>query len=198
MLVDLLLLLTLVHFCPSLLTGVLQLGTSAVQAVQAQIAHPTSSPEEGSVLVAGKPSLSPAFLNAVLASAQSPAAGTGEQLYDLSTKARIDDAIALGFFKVESQYGTTGIARYTHSLGNIRCSSGYRCLSGYRAYSSYAAGYADWYQLIRALYVNTWHLTSVQQIVPKYDPASDGNDPAAYIQTVQANVRQWRAGEVQA
>src|SRR5689334_14555272 len=73
--------------------------------------------------ITGRPTLSPEFLNQVLQEAHSPAQGTGQALYALSVQYGIDDAYALAFFKHESQYGTTGVARSTRSLGNIRCSA---------------------------------------------------------------------------
>src|SRR6266550_1008754 len=89
-----------------------------------------------------------AFVDKILSAANSKAAGTGQALYNLSVKYGIDDAYALAFFEHESVYGTTGVARATLSLGNIRCSEGYQCVEGYRAYSSWVAGYEDWYRLI--------------------------------------------------
>lgn len=157
---------------------------------------PSAHPANGTVT--GAPSLPPAFLNQVLKQAKSPAQGTGQALYELSKQYQIDDAYALAFFKAESQYGTTGVARVTRSLGNIRCAGYAHCISGYRAYTSWQQGYQDWYQLIRNLYVNTWHLVTVSQIIPVYAPASDGNDPNAYITLVKQMVAEWWKGEVQA
>lgn len=144
----------------------------------------------------GKPSLNASFVNRVLAQAHSPAAGTGQTLYALSVTSGIDDAYALAFFQHESNFGTTGIARVTHSLGNIRCSPGYVCQNGYRSYATWQAGYADWYTLIRTLYIEQWHLSTVAQIVPVYAPASDGNDVTAYITAIEHDVTTWRAGNV--
>ncbi|HEX6484904.1 MAG TPA: glucosaminidase domain-containing protein [Ktedonobacteraceae bacterium] len=146
--------------------------------------------------VRGIPTLSANFVNRVLVAAHSPAQGTGPALYDLSQHYGIDDAYALAFFEHESQFGTTGMAQRTHSLGNIRCSTGYQCTSGYRAYSSWVAGYADWYQLIHSLYINTWHLTTVEQIIPVYAPAGDGNDVPGYIAAIEQAVAHWHHGEV--
>ncbi len=145
--------------------------------------------------VEGKPTLSAAFVDKVLAAAGSKAAGTGQALYDLSVKYGIDDAYALAFFQHESTFGTGGVARATLSLGNIRCSDGYTCIEGYRAYSSWIAGYEDWYRLIRTLYISQWHLSTVEQIVPKYAPASE-NDVAGYIAAVEKAVQSWRAGNL--
>jgi hypothetical protein len=148
--------------------------------------------------VLGQPSLSPQFIDAILQQAHSPAQGTGQSLYNLSKHYGIDDAYALAFFKHESRYGTTGIARLTLSLGNIRCSAGYQCIQGYRAYPNWQAGYADWYRLIATTYIAEWHLTTVEQIIPVYAPASDGNDVAGYIAAVKQAVMTWREGQAQA
>ncbi len=174
-----------------------QIGPDASSPAQAQAAL-VSHDHSTNGTVTGSPSLSPAFLNQVLRQAHSPAQGSGQALYDLSQHYQIDDAYALAFFKVESQYGTTGIARATRSLGNIRCSGYAHCFDGYRAYSSWEQGAQAWYQLIRNLYVNTWHLTTIAQIIPVYAPASDGNNPAAYLALVEQMTGRWWKGEVQA
>ncbi len=145
--------------------------------------------------IEGKPTLSAAFVDKVLAAAGSKAAGTGQALHDLSVKYGIDDAYALAFFEHESTFGTGGVARATLSLGNIRCSEGYQCIEGYRAYGSWIAGYEDWYRLIRNLYIGEWRLTTVEQIVPKYAPGSE-NDVAGYIAAVLKDVSTWRAGNL--
>jgi len=148
--------------------------------------------------VVGQPTLSAAFVNQVLAQAHSPAQGTGQVLYALSKQYGIDDAYALAFFQHESLFGTTGVARVTRSLGNIRCTPGYRCLYGFRAYSSWQAGYQDWYALIKNLYIDQWHRRTVSAIIPVYAPESDGNDVPAYITAVEQAVTMWRRGEVSA
>ena len=61
---------------------------------------------------------------------------------------------------------------------------------------SWEDGFAHWYELIRNLYVDEWHLVTVDQIIPVYAPASDGNDVAGYIQAVKQAVDTWRSGEV--
>src|SRR5450755_4465243 len=91
-------------------------------------------PAESSFAILGKPSVSAAFINQVLAQAHSPAAGTGQRLYELSLTSGIDDVYPLAFFHHESAFGTTGIAQVTRTLGNIRCSPGYTCLQGFRTY----------------------------------------------------------------
>ncbi len=156
----------------------------------------SASRQSSSTDVEGKPTLSAAFIDKVLAAFHSRAAGTGEALYSLGVQYGIDPAYALAFFMHESTFGTTGVARATLSLGNIRCTPGYQCIEGYRAYASYQNGYLDWYRLIRNLYITQWHLTTVQAIIPVYAPSSDHNDVASYIAAIERAVRTWRAGEV--
>src|SRR5207248_996056 len=91
--------------------------------------------------------------------------GTGQALYDLSLRYGIADEYALAFFLHESSFGTTGVARVTRSLGNIRCSDGYRCIDGYRAYLTWEAGYEDWYKLIKDGYLIVQVLRSVEGVV---------------------------------
>jgi len=151
--------------------------------------------------VLGRPSLSASFVNRVLSAYHSPAVGTGQALYDLSQRYGIDDVYALAFFMHESTFGTTGVARATLSLGNIRCTSGYQCIEGYRAYATWQAGYLDWYQLIKDGYVggqvsSRCPCVTVEQIIPVYAPVADGNNEQAYIAAVLSAVAAWRAGRV--
>ncbi len=140
--------------------------------------------------VLGAPSLSPDYINNVLCSASSPACGTGPDLYTYGKQYGIDPAWALAWFQHESDYGTEGIARETHSLGNIRCSAGYSCIGGFRAYTSWQDGYADWYKLI-AWYVNNLHKSSVHDILYTYAPPSE-NSTDTYIDAVCSAVNAWR------
>jgi hypothetical protein len=148
-------------------------------------------------LVARPPSLSAAFVNRVLAAEHSPAAGTGEAFYQFSVQYQIDDAFTLAVFGHESAFGKTGIANLTHAIGNIRCSARYPCLYGFRWYPSWTDGLRDYYRLLRTLYVNQWHLLTVEQIIPVASPVSDGNDPPGYMHDVQATMSAWRKEEAQ-
>lgn len=148
-------------------------------------------------LVVRPPSLSAIFVNRVLAAAHSPATGSGEAFYQFSVQYQIDDAFTLAVFEHESTFGKTGVASLTHSIGNIRCSTGYRCLDGFRWYPTWTDGLRDFYQLLRNLYVNQWHLLTVEQIIPITAPASDGNDPPGYIHDVQTSMNTWRKEAVQ-
>ena len=82
--------------------------------------------------VIGGPSLSASFIDRVLAMYGSPAVGLGAALVADSQRFHIDDVFALAFFLHESSFGTTGVARFTRSLGNIICSGYPTCFQGFR------------------------------------------------------------------
>ena len=147
--------------------------------------------------VKGVPTIDADFINQVLDASGSPARGKGQALYNLGVKYGIDPVYALAFFMHESSFGTTGVARVTLSLGNIRATPGYESYDGYRKYKSWEEGFEDWYKLIKVQYIEKWNLSTIDQIVPVYAPSSDHNDVDAYIQSVKQAVDTWRSGEVQ-
>lgn len=142
--------------------------------------------------VLSKPTVNATLINRVLLAYSSPAAGKGQALYDDGVKYGIDPVFALAFFLHESTFGTAGVARVTHSLGNIRCTPAYpSCFHGYRMYTNWEDAFLDWYNLIRDVYVASG-LTTVEQIVPVYAPASE-NNVHAYIVAVEQVVDILRA-----
>jgi hypothetical protein len=142
----------------------------------------------------GAPSVSAAFMNQVLTAYHSPAVGLGDRLYADGLRTGIDPVYALAFFFEESDFGTQGVARVTHSLGNIACSAGYVCVQGFRSYASWQAGADDWFHLLLTVYLPAGCRT-LATVVPKYAPPS-ANNTARYIATVKAAVSAWRAGRV--
>jgi hypothetical protein len=152
----------------------------------------------GPYSVLGKPTISADFINRVLTSYNSPAAGKGRAMYDLGVKYGIDPVYALAFFQHESTFGTRGEARTTLSLGNLRCIPDRPCIDqdrgGYAKMYSWEDGFEKWYELIRNLYVAQWGRSTVDQIIPKYAPNADNNNEQAYIRSVKHAVDTWRAG----
>ncbi len=150
--------------------------------------------------ILGKPTLSAAFIDRVLSAARSPAAGTGQDFYQLSLHYGIDDVWPLAFFHHESDYGRTGEARVTSSIGNSRCIATRPCIDqnrgGYAQMWSWVDGIVQWYQLISQLYIKQWGRSTVERIIPKYAPSSDGNDEQAYINSLVSDVAAYRAGKV--
>jgi hypothetical protein len=166
-----------------------------VISTQAHAATPLLQ-QTSSYSVLGPPTVSVPLINQVLASYHSPAAGKGQALFDDGVKYGVDPVFALAFFMHESSFGTTGVAQFTLSLGNLRCISAYSCYNGYSSFPTWEAGFDAWYSLIRDVYVDAWHLSTVEQIIPTYAPASDHNDVAGYISAVESAVDSWRTGQI--
>jgi len=160
--------------------------------------------DDPSFMVAGAPTISADFIDRVLSAYGSPAAGSGQALYDLGVQSGIDPVYALAFFMHEDSFGETGIGAANHSLGNIRCSAGYSCQSGFRSYATWQDGYQDWYSLILNGYVRGQVTDSivghpcvtVDEIVPVYAPSSDHNDVAGYRAAIKHAVNTWRSGKL--
>ncbi|HCI81622.1 MAG TPA: hypothetical protein DHW02_18250 [Ktedonobacter sp.] len=161
----------------------------------------------GPYSVLSKPTITADFINQVLSAYGSPAAGKGQQLYDLGVQYGIDPAFALAFFQHESTFGKFGEANTTRSLGNLRCipnaacinSSGQTCAPGdscYASFPTWEAGFEAWYKLIRNLYVAGWGLSTIPQIIPKYAPSADNNNEAAYIASVEHSIDVWHSGQI--
>lgn len=149
--------------------------------------------------VLGAPTITVPQIEAVLAEYNSPAAGHGQEIYDLGIKYGINPAICLAFFIHESGAGSNlawagrkDDGSYTHNIGNIICTDGWRCYGRFRDYDSWSQGIDDWYKLISDLYIRDWQRSTVDEIIPKYAPAADNNDEAAYIQAVKSLVQQWQ------
>lgn len=145
--------------------------------------------------VQGPPTVTASFIDRVLARAGSPAQGIGTVMYQEGVKYGIDPVYILAFFHHESSFGLAGVARSTHSIGNIRCTQGYTCdpTGGYRSYPSYAVAVDDWYTLLTYGYI-AHGLNTVETIIPVYAPNADHNNEAAYIASVNADVAMWRQG----
>jgi Mannosyl-glycoprotein endo-beta-N-acetylglucosaminidase len=157
---------------------------------------PVINPQSGPYGVLGKPSLNVAFINQVLSTYNSPAAGKGQALYDLGVQYGIDPAFALAFFMHESTFGTKGEATKSLSLGNIRCIPNFRCEDNFAQFDTWEDGFKAWYELIRNLYVAQWGLTTVDLIIPRYAPPSDNNNDDAYINSLKHALDTWHAGQI--
>jgi len=142
--------------------------------------------------LAGAPSLDAPLVDGILAAYGSPLHGHGAGIVALSRRYRIDDAVALGFFVMESRAGTQGEAISTHSFGNLRPMPNAPAADGYRAYGSWLESAGEWFRVLRSLYLNELKLTSVETVVPVYAPASDSNDPPTMIAGIRQLVRCWR------
>ncbi len=157
----------------------------------------------GSSSVLGSPTVTAAFIDQVLAANHSPAQGTGAAFYNYGVQYGIDPVFALAFFKHESSFGTTGVARTTLSISNTVCTGStpaneryYSNSHCFHKYTNWTESIADWYRMIRETYVGQWNKSTIEQIIPTYAPSSDGNNVAEYISEVQKSVASWRSGKV--
>jgi hypothetical protein len=80
----------------------------------------------------------------------------------------------------------------TKSFGNLRPMAGAAALDGYRLYHTWLEGAAEWFRVLRTLYLDTLKLRTVDAIVPVYAPATDNNDPPTMIAGIYQLVRCWR------
>jgi hypothetical protein len=163
------------------------------QPVRSQELPPVSRMPVSGTSVVGGPSLSVAFINQALSAAGSPAAGTGQALYDLGAQFGIDDAYALAVFEKESSFGRYGAAFENHALGNIVCAGYPTCNGRFRCYPSWEASYQDFYQLISREYVARG-LSTVETITPVYAPSSE-NNTGLYIQQVRQSMLTFRQAQ---
>jgi hypothetical protein len=158
--------------------------------------------DQAGLAVVGPPTITVEQIEHVLASYNSPAVGHGQEIYDLGLKYGINPAISLAFFIHESGAGSNPAwagwkadGTTTNNIGNIICTPDHQsCHGRFRDYATWGEGIEDWYRLIKDLYVGEWGRTTVEQIIPKYAPASDNNDETAYINSVRQMVESWRAG----
>jgi hypothetical protein len=180
--------------------SVFRLGLSFVEPVQSshqfaqsKVLPPVNRMSASSTSVVSGPSLSADLVNQVLASAGSPAAGTGQGLYDLSVQSGIDDAYALAVFEKESSFGRYGAGFEDHALGNIVCAGYPTCNGRFRWYPSWFVGYGDFYQLIKREYVSRGFST-VETITPVYAPSSE-NDTGLYVQQIRQSMLAFRQAQ---
>ncbi len=146
--------------------------------------------------------IQPDQIDAILLAYHSPTAGKGQSLYDLGQKYHISSDAALAFFGHESSFGTSGEARTSKSLGNVRClGADYAdlqswCQDGYAWFKSWEQGFEAFYRLLRRLYVDGWNLTTLPAIIHRYAPSADNNDESAYVNELTLFLNAWYQGKV--
>jgi hypothetical protein len=157
--------------------------------------------------ILGKPTMSVARINQILAAYHSPLVGHGQEIYNTTTHYGIDPTLAMGFYLHESTMGTAGEARMTHSWGNLRCVSDAACVnqqgttcqlgqSCYAAFPDGIAGLTRWCQLMVSDVYVLDGLVIVDDIIGRYAPASDNNNEGGYIWSLKHSTDRWRAGAI--
>jgi hypothetical protein len=194
------------------LLGLMGWNALASHGVQAQRAtQPTSAATSAAtphldqnISFSSQPHLGPAFINKVLVAYHSPAAGLGQQIYNLGRQYEVNTDLVLGIFGKESLFGTTGEATSTRSPGNLRCiDPSYKqyqptCADTYAWFSSWANGFGAMIRLIKIGYVEGVVTGSpcptLALAIPHWAPVADGGNPPIYISNVLTFLRAWYAG----
>lgn len=117
------------------------------------------------------------------------------RLYGACITAGLDPAVALAFAIKEHSLRWLGVAEKTLGWGNVVCTErwtqqGGRCIGRFAAYYTYEQGLVEWLGVMQRVYRDRG-LRSISQAVPIYAPASDGNDPDAYVAQVNEWIEVW-------
>ncbi len=106
-------------------------------------------------------------------------------IFTKGTTMGIDPAFLMAVFRMESEYGTAGIAMSTHGVGNVRhtqsCAFDYKGFCGYHTWQD---SIDAWYELIAGPVYMSGGLTTVEAIIPKYAPSTE-NDVESYISFIR-------------
>jgi len=142
-------------------------------------------------------SISKETFRIVLERAKSPAYAETEEILSILERWRADRGIALAFFAHESSFGRAGVAVETKNWGNLRW--GKRMIgqtkSKFAIYANWATSVEDWCELLSVVYCQRLRICTLREILQRYAPSSDGNNPRAYADTVLRLVRMWQAME---
>jgi hypothetical protein len=155
-----------------------------------------------------KPTISCNVFERFLKENASPAAPQAGEMCAAIVVGGGDPAVALGFFEKESNLGKAGTTdagngSIERNMGNIRCNVGAvhsrakRCRATatngkFNAYDTWSEGAADWARLLQ-FYKSEWKLVKLEDVLYKYAPWADRNNPPAYVGAVKERVDKLRA-----
>jgi hypothetical protein len=90
-----------------------------------------------------------------------------------------------------------GVAARTRNWSNLR--RGKQMIGQtphpFAVYARWVDGLNDWCELLKEHYCKRRGLCRLRQILPRYAPSSDGNNPERYADFVVALVRRWQREE---
>lgn len=154
--------------------------------------------------ITGQAALSRERFGAILRAGGSPAAPESDSMYLLLRNADVRPEILLAFFWVESKFGTVGVAHdfNTKNPGNVRSPERATLArvtvqtprGTFAKYPTWADGCGDWAARLTGPKYAGAGLTTVREVLPKYAPSQDSNDPHAYAATVLALIESWMKG----
>lgn len=153
-------------------------------------------------LAVSAPRISRRLFRQALDHRRSPATGLGDELYKVCLGWSVDPAVALAMFTHESQCGTQGVAVRSLNFGNLRRGPGaLKTVEGFAQYASWVVSCNDYCRLIAGPLYYGSGLRKVSEIIRRYAPSGDRNNPAQYAAAVNHMVEVWerlsrKAGEV--
>lgn len=155
-------------------------------------AQPIRLPRSSDVAlpVDSPPSVSPALIDATLAREGSPLAGLGAYICAEGRHWHVDPVFLLAF--VTYFDAAHPLAVSLHNVGHIRAGGTEPAVDGYRAFATWRQGIGAWYGLIHKLYVNRWHLRTLDEILPIYAPGAGRLDVEAEVNALRDTVAAWR------
>lgn len=138
------------------------------------------------------PTIGPELIENILAKNNSPAEGLSQHIFNGCVLYEIDPVIALAFFKLESTYGTKGVAKMSKNWGNVVGRGPAGRVGRYRKYNSWQEGLLDWCEHMKKTgpYFQKGRRT-VERVLPVYAPSFE-NNTSKYISNMKATVVQWR------
>ncbi len=150
------------------------------------------------------PDISELTFIGALKAANSPALSAGHAVYQYCVKRGVSASFVLAMFQHESGMGKAGTATISHSWGNTRIPThggvtAVRMTTPGEARSGTFPVFRDWIDggiatVARFVdYAPYRGKTTVAQIIPTWAPNSDGNDAAAYVRGVLAQMAAWQA-----
>jgi N-acetylmuramoyl-L-alanine amidase len=152
---------------------------------------------------AGAPDLTPDQFRAILEAAGSPGADEATGMYDALVRRGVRPSLWLAHWHHESGFGTNPRSveiRYgTMNPGAVRSiqnpEHGGVVIPTDRGpfveYPTREAAARDWAERLRGPKYEGDGLLTVRQVIPRYAPASDNNEPTAYIDAVLADIERW-------
>lgn len=167
------------------------------------LSRPQPAAAQAGLTFRAEPRISRAAFTQILQRGGSPAAGVGNELYDIIAAYGLDPAVALAFFQHESSFCTAGhcaregLRNWGMLRRHIKADRNAGSSAGFARYGSWQDGVRDWCELIIGRYINRG-LDTVEKAVPVYAPRADRNVPEAYINAIRRLVASWSGRRVEA
>lgn len=167
------------------------------------LSQPPTVAAQSGLTFRAEPRISRAAFTQILQRGGSPAAGVGNELYDIIVAYGLDPAVALAFFQHESQFCTAGhcaredLRNWGMLRRHVKAERNAGSSAGFARYASWQDSVRDWCELIIGRYINRG-LDTVEKAIPVYAPRADRNVPEAYINAIRRLVASWSGRRVEA